>query len=154
MHPIRCGCVSDTPRGVSDYFIHFDQRIRSPILPDTSPIHSDTSPIRLEYNLISSFFFILFTLIFFLSWIFFFFIITDKVTNPSQILQIIFIIIKQIIFIYYIIIYSCIRILYFLTFPYRCTRTVSDMILAPAPMQHRLILIFKDSKLKDNLIAF
>jgi hypothetical protein len=42
-HLIRCGYVSDTSRDVSNYFIYFDQRIRSPIRPDTSPICPNTS---------------------------------------------------------------------------------------------------------------
>jgi hypothetical protein len=113
-HRISIRYASDTgarlgPRGVSDYFIHFDQRIWSPICPDTSRYFSISlgyaliclryvsirlqyvsirlryTLIRLGYNLISSFF-ILFTFKknYYES---FFFIITDKVTNSSQIFQ-------------------------------------------------------------------
>jgi hypothetical protein len=76
------------------------------------------APICCGYNWISCFSFILFTLKK-LSRIFFFFIITEKVTNSSQILQNLFIIIKQIIFYisykkYFIIIYSRTCTLYFL----------------------------------------
>jgi hypothetical protein len=48
VRPIRYGCISDTLRGVSNYFIHFDQRIRTLICPDTSRYF----PIRLGYALI------------------------------------------------------------------------------------------------------
>jgi hypothetical protein len=135
--------VSDTPRYVPICLGYALIYLRYILYVFNTPRYV---PIRFGYNLISSFFFILFTFNKNYRGSFSFFIITNKITNPSQILQFFLIIIKQVIFyiLYkniFIIIYSRTSILYFLIFPYRRTYTVSDTIPAPPLVQHRTILI-------------
>jgi hypothetical protein len=155
---IQCRCVSD----MLHYFIHFDQRIQSPIRPDTSSIHPDTFPILPDTS------WILPTVLHFNVLPFGYYYTVGEIPSSSELVLLFYSLLKKFItdlFLFYnhwqnykfisnsskknyhnkinyfyilyknifIIIYIHIRIIYFLIFSYRRIHIVCDIISALIP---------------------